>query len=324
MWISDLLIRIGIIVVAVPSEGLRTRILYVLRLLNCTCTMSWVNAIVAVSIISTIPNLLLYLIPASYENPWGINIQHVMLSFASGGLLGDVFIHAMPHILLSDNESFNTKDGHVRAIIIGTLCLMGFFIFYVIEKIVSAWSVEPNKTIRPKEKVALKPEGTHKRTQSRGRKGKEGVKEEISSSSGNSVSTANTTTSIKSSSVRLKPAAILNLIADVMHNFCDGLAIGATYASGRSLAFATTISIFFHEIPHELGDYSVLVESGYTKEQAIKTQMVPLIFHFTSFDFILICISFHFRFHRSLRYQLLPEQLLGSRRSTVLQSKIHC
>ena len=267
--------------------------------------MSYVNAIVSVSIISTIPNLLLYFIPTSYNKKGVINLQHVLLSFASGGLLGDVFIHALPHILLSENESFNTKDSHVRAIIIGSLCLLGFFIFYAIEKIVSA--INEETTID--EEIDFKSEiRTSKRAPSRGRKGKEKEKDKLqekdrvsegpfssskrirNSASGNiTTSTQSTQKPTKSASTPLKPAAILNLIADVMHNFCDGLAIGATYASGKSLALATTVSIFFHEIPHELGDYSILVESGYTKEQAIRTQMVlsriPPPIHLSSTNF---------------------------------------
>ena len=258
--------------------------------------MSFVNAIVSVSIISIVPNLLLYLIPTSYETKGNLNIQHVLLSFASGGLLGDVFIHALPHILLSDNESFNTKGGHLRAIIVGSLCLVGFFIFYAIEKVVLALNDETNST----KEVDLKGKSTTpKRSQSRGRKGGEDNKEKdkeksikdgkvasSSSSNGNGSSSSVVTTINTSASklnkpvvTKLKPAVILNVIADVMHNFCDGLAIGATYASGKSLALATTISIFFHEIPHELGDYSVLLESGYTKNQAIRTQMVFFISH---------------------------------------------
>jgi zinc transporter 7 len=54
----------------------------------------------------------------------------------------------------------------------------------------------------------------------------------------------------------------LNIAADCMHNFTDGLAIGATFAAGGGLALATTISVFFHEIPHEIGDFSVLIRSG--------------------------------------------------------------
>lgn len=49
-------------------------------------------------------------------------------------------------------------------------------------------------------------------------------------------------------------SALLNLIADSMHNFTDGIALGASFASGRGLAIATLLSVLFHEIPHELGN----------------------------------------------------------------------
>jgi zinc transporter ZupT len=56
----------------------------------------------------------------------------------------------------------------------------------------------------------------------------------------------------------------LNLIADSLHNFTDGCAIGASFVSGNGgLATATLVSVLFHEIPHELGDFVILVESGY-------------------------------------------------------------
>ena len=55
----------------------------------------------------------------------------------------------------------------------------------------------------------------------------------------------------------------LNISADFMHNFTDGLAMGASHATGDGgLALAATLSIFFHEVPHEVGDFTILIESG--------------------------------------------------------------
>jgi zinc transporter ZupT len=56
----------------------------------------------------------------------------------------------------------------------------------------------------------------------------------------------------------------LNLVADSLHNFTDGIAIGASFASGRGLAYATFLSVIIHEIPHELGDFTILLQSGMT------------------------------------------------------------
>jgi len=64
----------------------------------------------------------------------------------------------------------------------------------------------------------------------------------------------------------------LNLAADMMHNCTDGLAIGLSYASGHNLGIATTISTLAHELPHEIGDFVVLVRNGLSKKKAIIAQ----------------------------------------------------
>merc|ERR1712193_233338 len=57
----------------------------------------------------------------------------------------------------------------------------------------------------------------------------------------------------------IKVAGYLNLAADAFHNFTDGLAIGASFMAGNAVGFTTTFSILFHEIPHEIGDYAILI-----------------------------------------------------------------
>lgn len=59
-----------------------------------------------------------------------------------------------------------------------------------------------------------------------------------------------------------KTAGILNLAADALHNLTDGIAIGAAFASGSSLGQSTALATLFHELPHEIGDFAVLVQSG--------------------------------------------------------------
>ena len=65
----------------------------------------------------------------------------------------------------------------------------------------------------------------------------------------------------------IKVAGYLNLAADFSHNFTDGLAIGASYMAGRSIGIITTITILFHEVPHEVGDFAILVQSGCSKKK---------------------------------------------------------
>ena len=58
---------------------------------------------------------------------------------------------------------------------------------------------------------------------------------------------------------RIKPVAWLVVVGDSLHNFADGLAIGAAISQSISLAIGTTLAIMFHEVPHEIGECSVIV-----------------------------------------------------------------
>lgn len=59
----------------------------------------------------------------------------------------------------------------------------------------------------------------------------------------------------------------LNLAADFTHNFTDGLAIGASFLVGPAVGAVTTLTILLHEVPHEIGDFAILVQSGCTKRK---------------------------------------------------------
>lgn len=59
----------------------------------------------------------------------------------------------------------------------------------------------------------------------------------------------------------------LNLAADFTHNFTDGLAIGASFLVGPAVGAVTTLTILLHEVPHEIGDFAILVQSGCTKKK---------------------------------------------------------
>ena len=61
----------------------------------------------------------------------------------------------------------------------------------------------------------------------------------------------------------------LNIVGDIVHNFNDGLIIGAVFLVDVRVGFAATLAIIFHEIPHELGNYIVLVYGGYSKRKAL-------------------------------------------------------
>lgn len=67
----------------------------------------------------------------------------------------------------------------------------------------------------------------------------------------------------------VKPLGKLILFSDGLHNFLDGLVIGASYLVSIEVGIATTIAVVLHEIPQEIGDFGVLLHAGYSKGKAI-------------------------------------------------------
>src|SRR3989338_4294127 len=65
------------------------------------------------------------------------------------------------------------------------------------------------------------------------------------------------------------PFAILNLFGEAIHNFVDGIIIGASYLVSIPVGIATTLAVIFHEIPSELGDFGVLLHGGYHPRKAL-------------------------------------------------------
>lgn len=65
------------------------------------------------------------------------------------------------------------------------------------------------------------------------------------------------------------PVTYLVLIADLIHNFFDGLAIGSAFLISFSLGWITWLVSVAHEIPQELGDFGILVHGGWSKVKAL-------------------------------------------------------
>ncbi|MFH0942788.1 MAG: ZIP family metal transporter [Candidatus Beckwithbacteria bacterium] len=61
----------------------------------------------------------------------------------------------------------------------------------------------------------------------------------------------------------------LNLLGDSLHNFIDGLIIAGAFLANPHLGWITTLAIALHEIPQEIGDFGVLLYSGWSQKRAL-------------------------------------------------------
>ncbi len=64
-------------------------------------------------------------------------------------------------------------------------------------------------------------------------------------------------------------SGLLILVGDTFHNFVDGILIAAAFLENTELGIVTALAIIAHEIPQEVGDYLILLHSGYSKAKAL-------------------------------------------------------
>lgn len=66
-----------------------------------------------------------------------------------------------------------------------------------------------------------------------------------------------------------KHIAINNLLADGLHNFIDGIIIGGAFSVDTQTGFLVLVAVALHEIPQEVGDFGILLHSGYSRAKAL-------------------------------------------------------
>jgi len=263
--------------------------------------VSWYEPILATAAISTAPFLILFLVPLDSNSADNQPILKVLLAFASGGLLGDAFLHLIPHAISphshdgsdhghshSHSHSHGGEEGHdhTENMMVGLWVLAGMMAFFVVEKCVrhikgghghshSHGAVNEEET--KKEAV----EGSEKKTDD-DKKTEDAETTDDSEDKKDSKEKEESTddqppVEVVEPKKEIKISAYLNLVADCTHNFTDGLAIGASFLVSRNVGLITTLTIFLHEIPHEIGDFAILIQSGCTKRKAMSLQLVTAI-----------------------------------------------
>jgi zinc and cadmium transporter len=83
------------------------------------------------------------------------------------------------------------------------------------------------------------------------------------------------------------------LVGDAFHNFVDGAVIAAAVMTSIPLGISTAVAVAAHEIPQELGDFAILLHSGYSRGQAMLLNVmsagasaVGAVAAFVAFDYV--------------------------------------
>jgi len=69
-------------------------------------------------------------------------------------------------------------------------------------------------------------------------------------------------------------SGLLILVGDTFHNFVDGVLIAAAFMQSIQLGIVTALAIIAHEIPQEVGDFVILLHSGYSRAKALSYNLI--------------------------------------------------
>ncbi|KAI9646838.1 hypothetical protein NHQ30_004837 [Ciborinia camelliae] len=226
-----------------------------------------VNALLATLYISGPPNFLLALCPPNID-PSSLSI---MVAFAVGGLLGDTLFHLLPEIFVGEGDHETVRFVLVepnRNLLLGVAILVGFVTFVAMDKglrIATGGGGHNHSHGHESEKETSAVSSSLDDTPAKGTRSRK-------KENGKAIVEVEKTEKEINSSVKL--AGYLNLIADFTHNITDGLAMSSSFYASPTIGATTAVAVFFHEIPHEVGDFALLIQSGFSKRAAMGAQFV--------------------------------------------------
>ena len=196
-----------------------------------------------------------------------------MVAFAVGGLLGDTLFHLLPEIFLGE-----VPEGEVRAVLVepnknlllGVAIMIGFVTFVGMDKGLRIATGGAGHT---------HDHSSHEHTNGQAIASATGVakpnEKELKKRGGKQdKSTATAPQAVVPEKKEVKLSAYLNIIADFTHNITDGLAMSSSFYASPTIGATTTLAVFCHEIPHEVGDFALLIQGGMSKKLAMGLQFV--------------------------------------------------
>jgi len=198
-----------------------------------------------------------------------------MVAFAVGGLLGDTLFHLLPEIFLGEDAPDHARFVMVepkKNLLLGVAILVGFMTFVLMDKAlrIATGGAGHDHNHGHSQLVEEAPSAASSGVDGSSSSGarKRGKKE-------SKVTEITKVPGKEQTSIKL--GAYLNLIADFTHNITDGLAMSASFYTSPTIGATTTMAVFFHEIPHEVGDFALLIQSGFSKKAAMGAQFVTAI-----------------------------------------------
>ena len=216
------------------------------------------------------------------KGPHQDSLLQLLVSLAIGTLVGDALIHLLPHALESEhgeNSVVCCWKGFVA-----TITIIAFFVFNQVMQLFGHGHAhvvqhEHGEGHGYKDKSFQENDIINNQDGNKEEKEKLSIKRSNFGSAPSSYSkeldeitfNAGLESSVSSS-------AKMVIVGGVFHNFADGLAIGAAFSISIAAGLSTSLAVFCHELPHEVGDFALLLHSGMQTKTAVLFNILSSVF----------------------------------------------
>ncbi|KAI0983467.1 hypothetical protein GJ496_008171 [Pomphorhynchus laevis] len=210
---------------------------------------------------------------------------------AVGALSADAILHLLPNALGLHNHNDNETDSHksseqesLHYVLIFSTVLIGIYAFYIIDLLVDNLIKQLHQKSHKRDNSICENISFENRTEIQDipicdcerPNAEASIVRVFKNSKGIGHMCRKSVVCIK----EITAYVWCLLLADSIHNLADGLVLGAAFAKSLNLGLSTSIAVLFHELPHELGDYAIMIKSGLSKKQSL---VLNLVTGFTAF-----------------------------------------
>lgn len=214
-------------------------------------SLVWIYGTVAITAISLCGLAGVLVIPI-VDKQFYFYVLQFFMALAVGTLTGDSLMHLLPHSIQPSSDDFDSSELHMKIMQKGIAMMLGIMIFWFIERILKL--ITERKSNKNHQNEVKRLDVDHKHGHSHG------------------------SFDVKSES--LSSIVWMVVLGDGLHNFTDGMTIGAAFSHSIAGGFSTTVAVLCHELPHELGDFAVLLKAGMPAKQAIFYNILSSILSF--------------------------------------------
>ena len=220
------------------------------------------NSILATLIIQLLPFFIISLLVKLNFNLNSSIIKLLLVPFAFGTLLSDILLHLLPEcnitnfpsssITAPNNNNNNNINGNSS---IGIF--VGILLFVSIDQVVRIFSLDDS----------------HSKD-----RGVEGSNNNTSSNSHSHSHILISSEKNQSSNYKqLNASIMLNFLFGLLHNNTDGIAVSSSFYSSKEVGITTVVTMLFHETPHQLSDFVILVSKGMSIKSCLLTHLFTIL-----------------------------------------------